>query len=238
MWGRAVFDNIRKFLQFQLTVNIVALTLTFISALTGKDPPLNAVMMLWVNLIMDTMGALALATEPPSPQLLFRRPYKRDASLISYPMIRNILFQSVFQLLILSYLLIFAPDHFHVTAESIQHQTIVFNTFVFCQLFNEMNARSIGSDLDIFDNLLKNQWFMSIIIFTAIGQYYIVEYGGDFVRTTSLTNEMWLRCISLAALSLPLGGLMRLVPVEENEDNYAKLSPLIQDELQKKKKSK
>src|SRR3569833_2942651 len=86
MWGRSVFDNIRKFLQFQLTVNVVALTLTFLSATTGREPPLNAVMMLWVNLIMDTMGALALGTEPPSPSLLSRKPYLRSASLVSNKM--------------------------------------------------------------------------------------------------------------------------------------------------------
>src|SRR3546814_8953700 len=81
LWGRSVFDNIRKFLQFQLTVNIVALTITFLSAVKGYDPPLNAVMMIWVNLIMDTMGALALGTEVPLPTLLQRRPYRRNASL-------------------------------------------------------------------------------------------------------------------------------------------------------------
>ena len=114
MWGRSVFDNIRKFLQFQLTVNVVALVLTFASALTGYQLPLNAVMMLWVNLIMDTMGALALGTEPPSPVLLERRPYRRNASLISYPMIRNIAFQSVFQLVLLCYLLLYGAQDFGV----------------------------------------------------------------------------------------------------------------------------
>ena len=105
MWGRSVFDNIRKFLQFQLTVNAVALTLTFLSAFTSYEPPLNAVMMLWVNLIMDTMGALALGTEPPSKTLLSRKPYKRDASLISKKMIRNITVQFFFQMAVLAYLL-------------------------------------------------------------------------------------------------------------------------------------
>jgi len=104
--SRSVFDNIRKFLQFQLTVNVVALTITFLSALSGYDPPLNAVMMLWVDLIMDTMGALALGTEPPSPELLDRRPYKRNASLISLPMWRNILIQSAYQIALLVYLLL------------------------------------------------------------------------------------------------------------------------------------
>jgi magnesium-transporting ATPase (P-type) len=114
MWGRAVFDNIRKFLQFQLTVNVVALSLTFMSALTGYELPLNAVMMLWVNLIMDTMGALALGTEAPSPTLLERRPYKRNASLISNLMIRNIAFQSIYQLALLSYLLLYGAQDFNV----------------------------------------------------------------------------------------------------------------------------
>merc|ERR1711968_335494 len=142
VWGRSVFDNIRKFLQFQLTVNVVALTVTFISAVFGFDPPLNAVMMLWVNLIMDTMGALALGTEPPSPSLLNRRPYKRAASLISNVMWRNILVQSVFQVALLGYLLLLGAEDFDVKSNSVEHITIVFNTFVICQIFNEFNARS------------------------------------------------------------------------------------------------
>jgi magnesium-transporting ATPase (P-type) len=88
IWGRCVYDNIRKFLQFQLTVNIVALTLVFVGAVAGFDPPLNSVMMLWVNLIMDTMGALALGTETPTLQLLKRKPYTRNVSLITRPLWR------------------------------------------------------------------------------------------------------------------------------------------------------
>jgi magnesium-transporting ATPase (P-type) len=105
IWGRAVYDNIRKFLQFQLTVNVVALLLVFIGVCAGFDPPLNAVNMLWVNLIMDVLGALALSTEEPTLDLLNRRPYKRSASLLSAPMIRNILVQSSAQLIMLMILL-------------------------------------------------------------------------------------------------------------------------------------
>jgi magnesium-transporting ATPase (P-type) len=104
-WGRCVYDNIRRFLQFQLTVNVVALLLVFIGCAAGFDPPLNAVMMLWVNLIMDTLGALAIGTEPPTDDLLERRPYKRSAFLLSRPMIRNILTQSAAQLVLLLTLL-------------------------------------------------------------------------------------------------------------------------------------
>ncbi|KAH8060849.1 calcium-transporting ATPase [Aureococcus anophagefferens] len=97
-WGRGVFDNIRRFLQFQLTVNAVALTLTFVGAVAGYEPPLGAVQMLWVNLIMDTMGALALATEVPTHEILERRPYVRDAPLVGRVMVRNVAFQATFQL--------------------------------------------------------------------------------------------------------------------------------------------
>jgi magnesium-transporting ATPase (P-type) len=105
LWGRSVYDNIRKFLQFQLTVNVVALFLVLAGAIAGFQPPLNAIMMLWVNLIMDTMGALALGTEQPTMKLLDRRPYKLDASLLSWPMRRNILCQAMFQLALLFFLM-------------------------------------------------------------------------------------------------------------------------------------
>jgi magnesium-transporting ATPase (P-type) len=114
LWGRSVFDNIRKFLQFQLTVNVVALCLVFIGAVAGLDTPLNAVMMLWVNMIMDSMGALALGTEIPTPELLKRRPYRRDAFLLTRPMLRNIFVQATFQLVMLLILLFDGAELFGV----------------------------------------------------------------------------------------------------------------------------
>ena len=227
MWGRAVFDNIRKFLQFQLTVNGVALTITFVTALSGKEPPLNAVMMLWVNLIMDTMGALALGTEPPSAELLSRRPYRRNASLINAVMMRNILVQFVFQIALMAYLLTTGAEDFSVLPHSTAHFTVVFNTFVLCQVFNEINARRIGNEMNVFKGLSDNPLFGSILLFTCIAQYFLVTFGGDFVRTVPLSYEQWVKCILLGALSLPVGGLMRLIPVRENDKDFAALSPLL-----------
>jgi len=227
MWGRSVFDNIRKFLQFQLTVNLVALTITFVSAITGFDPPLNAVMMLWVNLIMDTMGALALGTEPPSPTLLQRRPFKRDASLVSNLMLRNILVQSLFQIGLLAYLLLLGSKDFDCVIESRQHITIVFNTFVFCQIFNEFNARSIGNEFNILRGVFMNPIFLVIILFTVVAQVALVEYGGEFVRTAEMTNEQWVKSMLLASLTIPLGGFMRLIPVSETSADYATPSALL-----------
>lgn len=228
MWGRAVFDNIRKFLQFQLTVNAVALTLTFVSAVTGREPPLNAVMMLWVNLIMDTMGALALGTEAPTSALLKRKPYKRNASLINNQMWRNIFIQFLYQMFILIVLLQYSPLLFpDVVVNSKHHLTIVFNTFVFCQVFNELNARSITNEMNVFNGLEKNTLFIGIILFTVIAQFGIVEFGGDFVRTVHLNTDEWRKCIILGALSLPVGVLMRFIPIKNSESDYAELSDVL-----------
>lgn len=221
VWGRSVFDNIRRFLQFQLTVNVVALTITFVSAVTGFAPPLNAVMMLWVNLIMDTLGALALGTEAPSDELLERLPYKRNASLISLVMIRNIGFQSIFQIGLLAYVLILGAVDFETVYGSQQHFTIVFNVFVYCQIFNEFNARSIGHDVNVFKGLGKNVIFLCIFVFTNIAQYCLVTYGGDFVKTEPLTHMQWYRTILIASLTLPLGGVMRFIPISENPLDFA-----------------
>ena len=223
LWGRSVFDNIRKFLQFQLTVNVVALTITFLSALVGYDPPLNAVMMLWVNLIMDTMGALALGTEPPQIELLDRRPYKRDASLISLPMWRNILIQATYQLGLLVYLLNKGPTLFHCEDGSTHHFTIIFNAFVFCQVFNEFNAREIGDRFDPMGALGKSPMFLMVIAFTVLAQWFIVEYGGDFTQTQPLSLDEWRITVGYGAMSIPIGFIMRLVPVSEDPDSFAGL---------------
>jgi len=221
-WGRCVFDNIRKFLQFQLTVNIVALVTTFLSAVLGYEPPLNAVMMLWVNLIMDTMGALALGTELPTDDLLLRAPYKRNASLISRVMWRNVLVQAAFQLAVSVVLLQSGAALFDgVAAKSRVHFTLIFNFFVFCQVFNELNARSIGDSADIFSGLGSNLMFLAVLAFTVLAQYGIVEFGGDFTKTAPLSLDQWLRTVGLASVTLPLGVAMRYVPVSEDPNDFA-----------------
>lgn len=221
MWGRSVFDNIRKFLQFQLTVNVVALTLTFLSAVFGFSPPLNAVMMLWVNLIMDTMGALALGTELPTEALLCRRPYRRDASLITRPMMRNIAVQSLFQIALLGYLLLGGEADLGVATGSTAHYTVIFNVFVFCQVFNELNARNIEHSSNVLTGLHKNPTFLGIIVATIVTQVVLVQYGGDFVKTSPLSVDQWISTILLGAMSLPVGALMRCLPASEDVSQFA-----------------
>lgn len=141
MWGRAVNDAVRKFLQFQLTVNITAVLLTFVSAVTSEDRSsvLTAVQLLWVNLIMDTFAALALATDAPTPEILNRKPTPKSANLISLNMWKMIIGQAIFQLVV-TFVLYFAGDKilgYSGKEETAQLRTMVFNTFVWMQIFNE-----------------------------------------------------------------------------------------------------
>lgn len=139
MWGRCVNESVKKFLEFQLTVNITAVMLTFISAVVSSEQKsvLTAVQLLWVNLIMDTFAALALATDAPTEALLVDRvPEPRSAPLISFKMWKMIVGQAIFQIAVT--LVLLYGDLIHNDPENDELQTIVFNTFVFCQLFNEI----------------------------------------------------------------------------------------------------
>ena len=244
MWGRNVYDSIAKFLQFQLTVNVVAIIVAFIGACAIQDSPLKVcsttnyimitllvmslniktklfylktVQMLWVNLIMDTLASLALATEMPTPELLLRKPYGRTKALISGTMMRNILGQAIYQLTILFGLMYFGKSyiflnkdyqiilmlitfasfenkieslhinfflHFSgneifdiedgkyadLTAPPSVHFTMIFNSFVMMTLFNEINARKIHGQRNVFSGLFTNPTYYTIWIATFIGQ--------------------------------------------------------------------
>jgi P-type Ca2+ transporter type 2C len=144
MWGRAVNDSVKKFLQFQLTVNVTAVVVTFVTAVSdpNRESVLNAVQLLWVNLIMDTFAALALATDPPSRAVLDRKPEGKRAPLITTRMAKMILGQAICQLAITlclhfgaKTLLGYDTDIEH---EHDRHKTLVFNTFVWLQIFNEI----------------------------------------------------------------------------------------------------
>lgn len=133
----------------------------------------------------------------------------------------HIAVQSLFQILLLSYLLTVGAKDFSVEEGSTAHYTVIFTTFVFCQVFNEFNARSIGKQFNVFSGLHRNAVFVVIIAFTVAMQYVIVQYGGDFVKVTPLNNDQWFRCVLIASLTIPLGGLMRLTPVTESESDFA-----------------
>lgn len=245
-WGRNIFDNIRKFLQFQLTVNITALCLTFIMACIvdgdiSEQLPLNAVMLLWVNLIMDSMGALALATEKPTDALLDRPPHGKER-LLSVSMMRMLLCQSVYQLAVL---MVLSSD-----AQFIQdfckgnnmwgskecdpngtpgwsggictkrQNTFVFNTFVFCQFWNEINCRKL-KEFNIFAGFFDSLMFTFVLVFTFLLQVFMVEAGGeDFVGTNGLDGWQWLVSIVIGMGAIPVGLIARTIPIASLEAKF------------------
>uniref|UniRef100_A0A4W6FHN1 Calcium-transporting ATPase n=1 Tax=Lates calcarifer TaxID=8187 RepID=A0A4W6FHN1_LATCA len=225
MWGRNVYDSISKFLQFQLTVNVVAVIVAFTGACITQDSPLKAVQMLWVNLIMDTFASLALATEPPTEALLLRNPYGRKKPLISRTMMKNILGHAIYQLTVIFTLLFVGETLFDIDsgrnaplhAPASQHYTIVFNTFVLMQIFNELNARKIHGERNVFEGVFKNPIFCTIILGTLLIQVVIVQFGGKPFSCASLTVDQWLWCVFLGIGSLLkscclLMGLVSSVP--------------------------
>jgi len=219
LWGRNIFNAIRKFLQFQLTVNVVAVVIAFIGTLSGShgESPLNAVQLLWVNLIMDSLAALSLATELPTPDLLNRKPVGRNAPLITRKMWRFIIVHSIYQLIV-NFVILYAGDRmFQLHGDQRHLFTIIFNTFVLMQLFNEFNARMLNDELNMFSNIFKNKFFMIIGIATFGVQVLFVEVGGDFTSTSHLTYYEWFICMALGMLEIPIGLLSRFIPVTEPE---------------------
>uniref|UniRef100_A0A672KGH2 Calcium-transporting ATPase n=1 Tax=Sinocyclocheilus grahami TaxID=75366 RepID=A0A672KGH2_SINGR len=220
MWGRNVYDSISKFLQFQLTVNVVAVIVAFTGACITQDSPLKAVQMLWVNLIMDTFASLALATEPPTESLLLRKPYGRNKPLISRTMMKNILGHAVYQLTIIFTLLFAGEKMFDIDngryaplhAPPSEHYTIVFNTFVMMQLFNEINARKIHGERNVFEGIFNNMIFCSIVFGTFVIQIVIVQFGGKPFSCVGLSIEQWLWCILLGFGCLLWGQIISSIP--------------------------
>jgi len=218
LWGRSVYDNIRKFLTFQLTVNVVALVVAFVGAITGRGTPLTAVQLLWVNLIMDTFAALALATEKPTPDLMQRKPYGRDTPLLSPIMLRNIFGQAIFQLAVLFFILYAGHLIWNVGPENERHHySMLFNTFVMAQFFNQFNARKVDTEYNVFAGIFANKFFLAIQIIIIVGQALIVEFGGQFTSTHPLDVVQWFSCIGMGFISIIIGFVIRLIPVPKTK---------------------
>lgn len=225
MWGRNVYDSIAKFLQFQLTVNIVAVTVAFIGACAVQNCPLKAVQMLWVNLIMDTLASLALATELPTLELLLRKPYGRTKPLISSTMFKNIIGQSIYQLFVVMLLLFVGEKLLDIEngrdaelgSAPTTHFTMIFNAFVMMTLFNEFNARKIHGQRNIFEGIFTNPLFYSIWIGTIAMQILIIQFGGRVFSTTPLTLQQWLICLTAGMGTLIWGQIITSIPTHKLE---------------------
>ncbi|XP_011012985.1 PREDICTED: calcium-transporting ATPase 8, plasma membrane-type-like [Populus euphratica] len=218
-WGRSVYANIQKFIQFQLTVNVAALIINVVAAISSGDVPLNAVQLLWVNLIMDTLGALALATEPPTDHLMHRPPVGRREPLITNNMWRNLLIQAAYQVSVLLVLNFRGKSLLGLEHETPQRankvkNTLIFNAFVLCQIFNEFNARK-PDELNIFKGITKNHLFIVIVGITLVLQVIIIEFVGKFTSTVQLNWKQWLISAVIAIISWPLAVIGKLIPVPQ-----------------------
>ena len=218
-WGRAVNDAVKRFLQFQLTVNVTAVVLTFITAVSSSEEEsvLTAVQLLWVNLIMDTLAALALATDPPQESVLYRKPERRGASIISITMWKMIIGQAIYQLAV-TLVLYYAAHGIGIAVEESRISTLVFNTFVWMQIFNQWNNRRLDNRFNIFEGLTSNYYFLGINIAMCGAQVLIIFVGGIPFSISEedppqLWNQ-WVAAIVIGLLSIPVGMLIRCIPDE------------------------
>jgi P-type Ca2+ transporter type 2C len=218
MWGRAVNDAVKKFLQFQITVNITAVILTFVSAVSNPDyhSVLTAVQLLWVNLIMDTLAALALATDAPTKKILDRPPQPKSAPLITINMWKMITGQVLYQLVV-TFVLYFAGYEIlgydrNNKEQVAQLATMVFNTFVWMQIFNEFNNRRLDNKFNIFEGIHRNFWFIGINCIMIGGQIMIIFVGGRAFGITKINGVQWAICLLCSLPCLLWAVLIRLFP--------------------------
>ncbi|KAJ4327742.1 plasma membrane calcium [Fusarium piperis] len=219
-WGRAVNDAVQKFLQFQITVNITAVLLAFITAVYDPDMEsvLKAVQLLWVNLIMDTFAALALATDPPTEEILDRPPQGKKKPLITVTMWKMIIGQAIYQLAV-TFVLYFAGDKILGYDTSIERQkteldTVIFNTFVWMQIFNMFNNRRLDNKFNIFQGVQRNQFFV-LITLLMIGLQVIIIFKGSRafqIVPDGLDATQWGVSVITAMFCLPWAILIRIFP--------------------------
>ena len=210
MWGRSLYKNIQRFLFFQLVVNLTALLLVLGGAIIGTEMPLTVTQILWVNLIMDTFAALALASLPPSREVMAEEPRKQTDFIISKPMAKGILLCSML-FFACSLALLFWCEISGTAGIDIHELTIFFTVFVMLQLWNLFNAKSFGSNHSAFHRIYADRGMLLVLLLILVGQWLIVSFGGKMFRTVPLTWQEWGMIIAVTSLVLWIGELYRLL---------------------------
>ena len=207
MWGRSLYKNIQRFIVFQLTINFVALFIVLLGSLIGTDLPLTVTQMLWVNLIMDTFAALALASIPPSEDVMEEKPRKSTDFIITRPMWWNIIGVGIVFLVVLMGMLWY---YNHTPEGMTTHDlTVFFTFFVMLQFWNLFNARVFGTNHSAFNHLNKSYGMELIVLAIIVGQVIIVQYGGAVFRTVPLDWMTWLQIVGLSSCVLWVGEIYR-----------------------------
>ncbi len=209
-WGRGIYNNFQRFIQFQLTVNIIAFMIAIISQVLGYEMPFTTIHLLWINIIMDGPPALALGLEPIRATVMKRKPIRKDAPIINSYMIRTILVNSAFitALLFGQIKWNFLGAGTRVIGHASEAQTVLFSLFAFSVLFNALNCREFGTG-SIFPNLFKNKLALEIIIATAILQIVMIQYVGGFFNALPLSLEMWLKIVGCGSLVVVINELVK-----------------------------
>ncbi|OQA14058.1 MAG: Calcium-transporting ATPase [bacterium ADurb.Bin363] len=208
MWGRSLYQNIQRFILFQLTINVAACIIAMLGPFIGVELPLTVIQMLWVNLIMDTFAALALATEPPHWTVMTKPPRKPTEFIVSKEMAKSIFSVGLIFLVILIGMLFYFNRDGDFT---IYEKSIFFNVFVLLQFWNLFNARCLGLTQSAFSGILQNRGFIVIATTIFIGQILIIQFGGKAFRTVPLSLEDWLIIAGVTSLVLWIGEIWRLI---------------------------
>lgn len=208
MWGRSLYRNLQRFLFFQLVVNVAALLLVLGGSVIGTEMPLTVTQILWVNLIMDTFAALALASLPPSHEVMKEKPRKASDFIINKSIGFGILFCSIFFFLVMFALLVYCERRGKGGVD-VHELTMFFTTFVMIQFWNLFNAKALMSHHTAFRHFLKDKGMILVLVLVLVGQWIIVTFGGEMFRTTPLSLHEWLLIIGSTSVVLWAGELWR-----------------------------
>ena len=208
LWGRSLYLNIQRFLVFQLTINVAAVGIALLGPFLGIALPLTVIQMLWINLIMDTMAALALATEPPNPELLKHPPRNPDAFIVTKKMAFDIFLTAT---LFIGIFLWYALTHTNRNGISQEDRCIIFSGFVMLQFWNLLNVKCFGAIRSVFTAWRENPTFWIIAAIIPAGQILITQFGGRMFGTVPLDFVQWIRLIGFSALILVAGETIRFI---------------------------
>lgn len=208
MWGRSLYRNLQRFLFFQLVVNVVALLLVLGGSVIGTEMPLTVTQILWVNLIMDTFAALALASLPPSHEVMKDKPRKASDFIINKSIGFGILFCGIVFFLVMFALLVYCERRGKGGVD-VHELTMFFTTFVMIQFWNLFNAKALMSHHTAFRHFLKDKGMILVLVLVLVGQWIIVTFGGEMFRTTPLSLHEWLLIIGSTSVVLGAGELWR-----------------------------
>ena len=209
MWGRSLYRNIQRFVLFQLTINFAAILICFVGAVFGTDMPLTVVQILWVNIIMDTFAAMAMASLPPNPEVMLEKPRPRNEFIITRAMARTLFTCGIIMVAVLLGMLFW----WTITTGglTVRQLTVFFSTFVFLQFWNMFNAKGFETRHSVFSCLRGCREFFLILLAIAVGQVLIVEFGGEVFRTEPLAWREWAVIIGSTSLIAIGGEIVRAI---------------------------